>query len=101
MEFDTVEEFKKWLQETIESQNMKNFESLRKYCPFPSVNCFNCPLSMEETQERLIGVWGVCPCGSMTGIYCDYYNKKIDKETVLAESVLEGIKLLAYLDSKE
>jgi len=114
MQCKTLDEFKKFLREAIDNQDMEAFKSLLMsvdYCPFPSFYlddyktenyCPDCPLSGTNEPEEFTGDWRAkCLLGTMKGIYVDYrYHKKPDKKTALARLILEATKLLAYLENR-
>lgn len=103
----SLEEFKERLRKVMKSQNIRKFHNLLHYCPFLSFSsssrCESCPLSDKNGPKELVGRTNRCLCGSMRDTYWDYYiyGRIVDEKTVLAEMVLIGIQLLAYLESKE
>ena len=111
MQCKTLDEFKEGLQEAMEQQNMEKFQNLVHGCPFKSLQwydrkakrcCPECPLSTIDGPDELTGTEIICLCGSMGDIYWDcYLLHRIDKETALAELIIMGTKLLAYLENKE
>ena len=109
-ECKTLDEFKKKLRDAVKSKDIDKFSSiLHSDCPFASRQrydgktrtwCPNCPLSDKEGPDGLIDVTETCLVGSLGELYSDYYYG-VNDENILARMVLESIKLLAYLDSKE
>jgi len=118
MEFKTIKEFKDALRKAIKYPDMEKFKNLSNplsSCPFPVFNqahnqlpglpCPSCPLSDNNGPREFTDPRETCLLGGMTKIYRDYiyrdhYDSIIDETKALAELVLIGIKLLAYLDSK-
>jgi len=107
----TLREFKGKLQETIKSQDISEFKKLLHYCEFqsfyscddaPESCCPGCPLSDTSGPEELVCRVSTCLLHSMMRIYW-YYTvyDRLTERPALAKLVLEGIKLLAYLESKE
>jgi len=110
MKCKNLEEFKIHLRKAIDTQSMEKFTSiLRGPCPFSRfdqnhnplshIPCPDCPLSDINGPRELIEPKETCLLGSMTDVRS--YRGIVDKEAILAKLVLMGIKLLAYLDSKE
>jgi len=109
----TLEEFKKQLQKAITDQDIEKFKNLIYYCLFhssPKYNkttgrryCPECPLSDENGPLELMGhdVADTCLLVSMRYAYWNYaFHHMTSKKTALAILVCDGIKLLAYLESK-
>jgi len=105
MRCKTLGEFKKGLQEIMNSQDIEGLKSLTRYnCPFPlfrcdynklDLHCPNCPLSDKKGPGELIGPMKIA-------VVCrEYACDSINKDTALARLILEGTKLLAYLESRE
>jgi len=108
MELKTLKEFENKLKEAMNSQDIKKFKDLVGYCPFLSFCwgdsshfCPDCPLSDRNGPTELLGSAYTCLRGSMSNIYHNYCLGEINEGTALVELVLQSIKLLAYLESKE
>jgi len=109
MKYKNLEEFKKGLRRVIRNPDIEEFKNLVWYCPlkqFYKYNsagdlCSGCPLSKTGGPKELVGSLFICLRGSMWGVYLKYDWGVIDKETALAQLVLEDIKLLAYLENKK
>ena len=99
--FRTLREFKKKLQKAIDSQSIEKFEGLIYYCPFSSLRCTDCPIFDKNGPRELVGASATCLLGSMTSTCWNYDDRVISKKTALANLVLMGIKLLAYLESEK
>ena len=109
--FETADEFKKRLRKAIDTQDVEEFESSLWDCPLTllkqnyshetGLSCLSCPLYDKNGPTELIGRSLMCLRSSMSDICRDYTDSKISKETALARLILMGIKLLAYLDSKD
>jgi len=98
-----LKEAKRILQKAVKSQNIEVFGNLIQSCPIPFHPCDICPLFDKDASERLKGSpMGPCLIASTVSVYYwDWIINRISKEDALAKLVLEGIKLLAYLESKE
>jgi len=99
---ETLDEFKNRLRKAIDSQNMEEFVNLARYCPFPPKTCRDCFLSDEDGPREFIKSTGTCLLGSIINTYWDHYaDNNASRKNVLALLVLEGIKLLAYLENEK
>jgi len=111
MRLKTLKEFKRKLQEAMDSQDIDKFKDLLYFCPFRQFYwrdstahsyCPDCPLSDKEAPEELKVPWmDTCTLGSLKAAYSEYTLDITTKTSTLANLVLMSIKLLAYLDSKE
>jgi len=102
MKCNTLKEFKNQLQDSINNQDIIELSNL---CDCPSLGtniCANCFLSDENCPKELTGSWTSCILGSMKDVYWDYYIlNEINEKDTLARFILMGVKILAYLNSKE
>ena len=111
MKWKTLDEFKKRLRKAIDTQDIEEFESSLWDCPLTLLNqnyghetglsCLSCPLYDKNGPTELIGRSLICLRGTLSHTCWAYENKLISEKDALAMLILEGTKLLAYLDSKE
>jgi len=101
MVLKTIKELKEKLKNAMDSQDIKKFESLVYTCPLSSRPCISCLLFDEGTPGDLDGSLTACILGSMRDIYYNHLYTGVDEETTLPRLLLEGVKLLYYLESKE
>jgi len=106
----TLKGFQKQLSELINNPDMKRFENLLWYCPYPKKHCHidsvfgfssTCFLSDKNGPEELRGQSDICLINSISQLCSAYNSNIISKKTALSKVVLLAIKLLAYLNSKE
>ena len=96
-----LDNFKRRLQKAIDTQDMEEFKKLSSnYCP--TNGCDDCFFYDENAPSELTdNDFNICLRGSIMDIYWSYYDENISEETALAMLILEGIKLLAYLENEK